>query len=114
MIPAALADLDETHAGFAEPPRHQALPRKRSFRARLYAVSIENRLRLLENVEQLRNLALHAEAQLIRFDNAVDRIGSLAGFIAKSRFIAWIRSICLRCSRVSAARTADSADARCR
>src|SRR5690349_8741523 len=36
MIPAWLADLDESHAGLAQPPGHEALPREAAGRTGLY------------------------------------------------------------------------------
>ena len=72
----ALADLDEAHAGLAQPAGHQALAGERSGRPGLHAVGVEHVLRLLRDVEQLGHLALHPEGQLVRLDDAVDRIGS--------------------------------------
>jgi hypothetical protein len=40
MIPAALRDLDETHAGFAQPSRHEALAREGNAESNLRKVSL--------------------------------------------------------------------------
>lgn len=76
MVPTALADLDETDAGFAKTAGHQALAGRGPFSSRFDAVRIEHMLRLFGDVEQFRHLALHAKAELVRFDDAVhpDRV----------------------------------------
>ena len=72
VVPARLADLDESHAGLAQPAGHQALAGEGAGRAGLHAVGVEHRLRLARDVEQLGHLPLHPERQLVRFDDAVD------------------------------------------
>ncbi len=57
-------------------------------------------LRLLGDVQQLGHLPLHLEGELVRLDHAVELFGS-ADWAARSWFMAWIRSICLRWSDFS-------------
>ena len=78
MVPAGLADLDETDARLAETAGHQALPREAAGRAGLHAVRVEDGLRLLGQVEQLRHLALHLEGELVRLNHAVEPVRRVA------------------------------------
>jgi hypothetical protein len=48
---------------------------KRAFSARLHAICVENMLRLFGYVQQFGNAVLHAEAEFIRLDDAVDGVG---------------------------------------
>ena len=98
MIPTRLADFDEAHARLAQPAGHQALAGETAGRSGLDSVGVEHRLRLARDVEQVRDFALHAEGQFKRLDHAVQLVRARRATAARSRFIAWIKSICFRCS----------------
>ena len=65
VVPAGLANLDESHAGLAEPAGHHALAREGTGRTGLHAVGVEHSLWLARDVEQLGHLPLHPERQLV-------------------------------------------------
>ena len=72
LVPAAVADLDEPHAGLGEAPGQQALAAEVVGLRRADAVELLRRLRLLRQVHHLRQLALHPEGQLVRLDHPLD------------------------------------------
>ncbi len=71
VVPAAVVELHEAHAPLHEPPRQQAVVAERPL-ARLDAVHLLDRFRLLRHVGQVGDARLHPEGQLVGSDARVD------------------------------------------
>ena len=67
MIPVAMVQLNESHAPLRQPPREEAIRRKRSI-AGLRTVHLQDVLRFVAHVEQSRNARLHPERHLVLRD----------------------------------------------
>ena len=65
LIPAAVIELDESHATLGQPPREQTVAGESSRLAYLGAVEIERPLGLVRQVGQLWDRRLHPECQLV-------------------------------------------------
>ena len=64
MVPVAVIELDEAHAALRQPAREQAV-RGEGAVARLATVGVEDVLRLLRDVHQIRRTRLHPEGELV-------------------------------------------------
>ena len=72
LVPVAVRQLDEPHAGLDEPPREQALAAEIRGRRVVQAVKALRRRRFPREVHDARELALHAEGQLVGLDDPLD------------------------------------------
>ena len=71
MIPATVVKLDETHATLSESTGEQAVAGVAAVAA-FGAVHVDNVLRLVGDIHQLRHARLHAKRHLILGDASLD------------------------------------------
>ena len=67
VVPVAVIELDEAHAALGQPPGQQAVGGEGAVAA-LGAVQVEDLLRLVGEVHQVRHAGLHAEGHLVLRD----------------------------------------------
>lgn len=72
LIPALVVQLDESHVALGEPPRQQAVGRIAARCLDLGTVHVEDALRLVRKVHDLRHRRLHAVRHLVLGDARVD------------------------------------------
>ena len=68
LVPAAMEDLHEAHAALGQPAGQQAAGREGAGLVHVRAVHVEDRFRLLRDVDQVRHAGLHAEGHLVLGD----------------------------------------------
>src|SRR5690606_34149923 len=72
VVPTAVIQLDETHAAFREPAGEQTVGREGTVSRLLDPVHIEDRLRLLAEIGELRDARLHLEREFVLGDARLD------------------------------------------
>ena len=80
VIPIAVIKLNEAHAALGQPPGQQAVRSERAI-ARLGAVRVQNALRFLAHIHQIRNARLHLERHFI-LRNARENFRIFDGVVA--------------------------------
>ena len=72
VIPVAVGEFDEAHAGLGEAPRQQALAAEAIAGAVTDAVEFEGLLRFATEIHEFGQGVLHAECEFERLDRALD------------------------------------------
>ena len=103
LVPARVHQLHEADAALGEPPRDQAVVREGSRHERVGAVHLDDRLRLVREIKEIRHARLHAERHLVLRDARLDR-GILGDALVVARAVERgkvVEQIAARCTRGS-------------